>query len=68
MTDERHHEYLDENNMIFVQFIDDIDHLINSIKLCSVWNEIKNWIELNCWRQETTFHYGSIASHNLEKQ
>ena len=35
----------------FVQFIDVVDNLINSIKLyCSVWNEIKNWIELNYFR------------------
>ena len=37
-----------ETIRLYVQFIDDIDNLKKQFTLyCSVWNEIKNWIELN---------------------
>ena len=48
-----------------MNIINDIDNLKNSKKLyCSVWIEIKNWIELN-WMNKPILDFLSISSLSL---
>ena len=44
-----------KTNRLYVQFNDDIDNLKNSTHFIALWNEIKNWIELNwyIWRKHS---------------
>ena len=49
-----------------VQFIDAVDNLIISINVyCSVWNEIKNWIELRIVRVCISVSYSVCNNNNV---